>query len=117
MRAITTTLGPNAAPGAVSGMIRCDEWADAPLAVQVAIASGAVNFTVQHSFDDPNDLINPVPLASMFWDTSFCPAGAIGGVAPLTFAIPTAPLWIRIMMNSGAGALRMTATQYNVVDE
>jgi|HubBroStandDraft_6_1064221.scaffolds.fasta_scaffold2088602_1 hypothetical protein len=117
MRAITTTLGPNAAGGATSGMIRLDEWADAPLGVQVAIASGAVNFTVQHSFDDPNDLINPVPLANMFWDTSLCPAGAIGGAAGLTFAIPVAPLWMRIMMNSGAGALRMTVTQYNVVDE
>jgi hypothetical protein len=116
MRAITRTLGPNAA-GLTSSMIRLDEWADAPLGVQVAIASGAVNFTVQHSFDDPNDLINPVPLASMFWDTSFCPAGAIGGSAPITFAIPTAPLWMRILMNSGTGALRFTVTQYNVVDE
>lgn len=116
MRAITATLGPNAA-GQASSMIRLDEWADAPLGVQVAVASGTVNFTVQHSFDDPNDLINPVPVGSMFWDTSLVPAGAIAGTAGLTFAIPTAPLWIRCLMNSGTGALRMTVTQYNVVDE
>lgn len=116
MRAITVNLGPGAA-GQASSMIRLDEWADAPLGVQVAIASGAVDFTVQHSFDDPNDLINPVPLLNMFWDTSFIPSGGINGVAPLTFAIPTAPLWMRILMNSGTGALRMTVTQYNVVDE
>lgn len=117
MRAITASIGPNAAPGSTTSMIRLDEWADAPLGVQVAIASGAVDFTVQHSFDDPNDLINPVPLANMFWDTSFCPAGAIGGSAPITFAIPTAPLWMRLLLNSGAGAVRLTVTQYNVVDE
>jgi hypothetical protein len=116
MRAITRTLGPGAA-GQASGMIRLDEWADAPLGVQVAIISGTVDFTVQHSFDDPNDLINPVPLPNMFWDTSFIPAGGINGVAPLTFAIPTAPLWMRVVMNSGTGAVRMTVTQYNVVDE
>ena len=116
MRAITRTLGPGAA-GQASGMIRLDEWADAPLGVQVSVVSGTVDFTVQHSFDDPNDLISPVPLANMFWDTSFCPAGAINGTAPLTFAIPTAPLWMRVLMNAGAGALRLTVTQYNVVDE
>lgn len=116
MRAITTTLGPNAAGGAASSMIRLDEWADAPVGVQVAVASGAVNFTVQHSFDDPNDLVNPIAPANMFWDTSLVPAGAVGGTAGLTFAIPTAPLWMRILMNSGAGALRMTVTQYNVVE-
>ena len=117
MRAITATLGPNAAGGASSRMIRLDEWADAPIGVQVAIASGAVDFTIQHSMDDPNDLIWPVPLASMFWDTSLLPAGAIAGTAGLTFSIATAPLWMRVLMNSGTGALRMTVTQYNVVDE
>ena len=102
---------------AASNMIRLDEWADAPLGVQVAIASGAVNYTVQHSMDAPNDLISPVPLANMFSDTSLLPAGAIAGTAGLSFSIATAPLWMRILMNSGTGALRMTVVQYNVVDE
>ena len=76
-----------------------------------------MNFTVQHSFDNPNNLINPVPLANMFWDTSLIPAAAINGVAPTSFAVPTAPLWMRVLMNSGTGALRLTIAQYNVVDE
>jgi hypothetical protein len=117
MRAITVSLGPAAAPGTASAPIRLDEWSDAPVAVQVAIASGAVNFTVQHSFDDPNALITPIAQGSMFWDTGLVPAAAIGGAAGTTFAIPTAPLWIRLLLNSGSGAVRMTVTQYQVVNE
>ena len=52
MRPITVTAGPSAGP---SNMVRLDEWADAPVGVQVSL-SGSGNFTVQHSFDDPNDL-------------------------------------------------------------
>jgi|SRR5580692_8800859 hypothetical protein len=113
MRPITVTVGPNAA-GQPSNMVRLDEWADAPLGIQVSILSGAVNYTVQHSFDDPNDLISPVPLASMFWDTGLVPAGAIGASAGITFSIATAPLWMRLLMNSGAGEAKMVVTQYNV---
>lgn len=113
MRPITVSVGPNAAAATPSNMVRLDEWADAPLGVQVSTA-GAVNFTVQHSFDDPNDLISPVPLASMFWDTGLVPAGAIGGTAGITFSMATAPVWMRILMNSGAGSAKMVLTQYNV---
>jgi hypothetical protein len=52
----------------------------------------------------------------MFWDTSLIPAGAIGGSAGITFSIPTAPLWMRIILNSGTGSVRMVVTQYNVVE-
>lgn len=115
MRPITVTLGPNQA-GQASNMIRLDEWADAPVGVQVA-TQGAVTFTVMHSFDDPNDLINPIPVGSMFWDTGLVPAGAIGGTTGLTFAMPVAPLWMRVAITAGTGNLRMTVTQYNVVEE
>lgn len=116
MRPIKVTVGPNAAVPVGSNMVRLDEWADAPLAVQVSV-NGTINYTVQHSFDDPNDLINPVAVGSMFWDTGLVPAGAIGGTAGITFAIATAPLWMRVYANSGAGSATMTLTQYNVVDE
>jgi hypothetical protein len=96
-------------------MIRLDEWADAPVGVQVSVA-GTANYTVQHSFDDPNDLINPVPVGSMFWDTGLVPAGAIGAAAGITFAMATAPLWMRLLFNSGTGSAKMVVTQYNVVE-
>lgn len=111
MRPITVT---QAGVGA-SNMIRLDEWADAPVGVQVSILSGSPTFTVQHSFDDPNDLINPVPVGSMFWDTGLVPAGAIGGTAGLTFSMATAPLWMRLNVTV-AGTAKMVVTQYNVVE-
>jgi len=84
-------------------MIRLDEWADAPVGVQCSV-QGTANFTVQHSFDDPNDLVNPVPVGSMFWDTGLVPAGAVGATAGLTFSMATAPLCMRLFLNSGSGA-------------
>jgi hypothetical protein len=112
MRPITVTAGPAVGP---SNMIRLDEWADAPVGVQVSILSGSPTFTVQHSFDDPNDLINPVPVGSMFWDVGLVPGGAIGGTAGLTFSMATAPLWMRLNLTVG-GTAKMVVTQYNVVE-
>jgi hypothetical protein len=115
MRPITRTVGPNAAPDTPSSMVRLDEWADAPLGIQVSVA-GTVNYSVQHSFDDPNDLINPVPIADMWWDSSLIPLAAVNAIAGTTFSMATAPLWMRILLNSGAGSAKMVVQQYNVVE-
>ncbi len=113
MRAITVNV---AAPG-TSRPIRLDEWADAPVGGEVA-TTGTVNFTVQHCFDEgPDSLTNPIPAASMFWDTSLVPPAAIGGTVGTSFSIATAPLWMRIVLNSGSGSVRMVVTQYNSVNE
>jgi hypothetical protein len=117
MRPITVTLGPNAAVPVTSQMIRLDEWADAPLGVQVAV-TGTVSFTVQHSFDEgPDSLVSPIPLASMFWDTSLLPTtGWVNGTVGASCSIATAPIWMRITLNSGTGSVRMVVSQYNVVE-
>lgn len=117
MRPITVTIpaGQGSFP-AYSNWVRLDEWSDPPVGVQVAV-SGTVNYTVQHTFDTgPDDLISPIPIANMFWDTSLIPAGAIGGTAGISFSIPTAPIWMRIALNSGSGSVRMVVSQYNVVE-
>jgi hypothetical protein len=115
MRPITTVLGPGATP-LTSPPIRLDEWADPPLGVQVAV-TGTANFTVQHSFDEgPDSLVNPIPVNQMFWDTSLIPAGGVAGSTGMSFSMATAPLWMRIVLNSGTGSVRMVLTQYNVVE-
>jgi hypothetical protein len=112
----TAAGGSAAAPLGGSSWIRCDEWADPPLGVQIA-PTGTVNFTVQHCFDEgPDSLVSPLPLNQMFWDTSLIVAGGVGGTSGITFSIATAPLWMRVLMVSGTGSLRMVVTQYNVVE-
>ena len=116
MRPITQTLGPSVSAGTASPPIRLDEWADAPLGCAVSV-TGTVNYTVQHSFDEgPDSLTNPIPAASMFWDNSLIPAGAVGGTTGISFSMATAPLWIRVVINSGAGSVRMVVVQFNVVE-
>jgi hypothetical protein len=100
-------------PSPINGMIRLDEWAFPPIAVQIAV-TGTVNFTVQHSFDEgPDSLVNPISLANMFWDTGLIPPGGVNGAAGVSFSLPVAPLWLRIVLNSGSGSVRMVVTQYN----
>jgi hypothetical protein len=114
MRPVQVNLGPNAATNATSAMARMDEWADAPLGVQLVVSAGTA--TVQSSFDDPNDLVNPVPVGSMAWDSSLMPAGAIGAAGTISFSIATAPLWLRLLAATGPATARMTLVQYNVVE-
>lgn len=106
MRPITA----KATPAAPSAMVCLDPWNGPALGVQVSPIGGAT-FTIDYSFDDPNDLVSPVPLGSMFWDSSFCPAGAIGGSTGVTFAIPTAPIWMRVRLLNAQGSVRATFTQ------
>jgi hypothetical protein len=114
MRSITATVGPGTTP-LTSPPIRLDEWADAQLGIQVAV-TGTANFTIQHSFDEgPDSLVNPIPVASMAWDSSLIPPGGVNGSATSSFSLPVAPLWMRMTLNSGSGSVRMVVTQYNVV--
>jgi hypothetical protein len=106
MRAITANV--NAA--VTQAMVRLDNYATAVLGCQV-VAAGGANFTLQHSSDDPNDLVNPVPLANMAWDNSLLPPAAQSGAASVTFQIMTSPLWMRLTLTNGLGAVRATFLQ------
>jgi len=112
MRPITVSIPAGSPTNTQSNMVRLDEWADAPVGVQLSGVSGTVQ--VQHSFDDPNDLINPVPVGSMFWDTGLCTAASY--TANTTFSIATAPLWMRLNVSAGPGGGKLVITQYNVVE-
>lgn len=115
MRPLSASVGPNAAAGATSRLMRFDEWADSPISIQ-AVTEGTINYSIQHSHDDPNDLINPVPLADMWWDSGLFPAAAANTSANISFGILTAPLWIRLLVNSGTGSVRVTVVQYNTYE-
>jgi hypothetical protein len=53
----------------------------------------------------------------MFWDSSLVPpATAVGASLGTTFSMATAPLWMRIVLSSGAGSVKLVVQQYNVVE-
>jgi hypothetical protein len=114
MRPISVTVGPG--PG-TSNPIRLDEWADAGVGVQVVVIGTVTSFTVQTSMDEgPDSLVNPIPLANMAWDTGLVPAGAVTGGTSISFGLGAAgiavvPLWIRIVLTTGTGSVRMNVVQ------
>jgi hypothetical protein len=106
MRAITAIASPiNLQP-----MVNLDSWQGAAMGVQVN-PSGGAEFTIDLTFDNPNDLIYPVPLAQVAWSTTMIPALAVAGTAGLTFSLPTAPIWIRCSLLNGVGQVRATYLQ------
>jgi hypothetical protein len=69
-------------------------------------------YQIDYSFEDPNDLVSPVPLASMNWDNTLIPTVAQQATASTTFVIPTAPIWARVQLLGGATSVRVVFTQY-----
>ena len=105
-RAITRT----ATPAVPSAMVNLDSWQGSVMGVQ-AVPSGGAEYTIDCSFDNPNDLIWPVPLASMAFDTGLIPGIAIESLLGTTFTIPTAPIWIRVSLLNAVGQVRATYVQ------
>jgi hypothetical protein len=99
MRAITATVTPTQP----SALIRMDNYATAVLGGQVVVSGGAA-YQLQHSYDDPCDLVNPVPVGSMFWDQSLLPSEMKGATATEsgTFQIMACPLWFQLELEAAA---------------
>jgi hypothetical protein len=106
MRAITASVTP-AAPQA---LVRLDNYATAVLGGAV-VASGGGAFALEHSFDDPCDLVSPVPFANMTWDDSLLPDDVKAGNASVSFQVMAAPLYFRLNLTNGVGAVRATFLQ------
>lgn len=71
---------------------------------------GNGSFSVEYSFDDPNDLVNPTPVNQMTWLTDMSPI--VDGIQGATGIIQVAPLYIRCRLTGTQGAVTMTCTQY-----
>lgn len=79
------------------------------LGMAVELVSGAANFTVQHTFDDPNNLTPGVsqPLA-------FNSALITAAAATIDGSYQTPIVAVRLLINSGTGALRARFVQAGV---
>ena len=85
------------------------------LAVMLAMTNPGASaaYQIDYTFEDPNDLISPVPLASLTWDNTLIPAVAKAAVTSTTFTIQTAPVWARVQCLGGATSVRVVFTQYD----
>ena len=96
-----------------SPSIALDPWAFPQVAIQCSV-TGTVNYTVQQTLDNPNDPVNPIARTSMQWvdhpDTNL-----VAATATMQGNYGYAPLFMRLVINSGSGSVRMTVIQANVV--
>src|SRR6202453_508734 len=95
--------------------VRLDELANTQVTIQCDV-TGAVNFTVQGSMDDPNSNFGtPVLPSAMTWIATSATAavGATGAVATNWLFAPT---WARVLLNSGSGTVTATFAQANVAN-
>lgn len=118
---ITSIVISGAATGAVtvgtSGVgstpwVRLDEWASPPVGIQCDV-SGAVNYTLQSTYDDPNSPTDPVSVSAMIWyptnDTN-----AVNSTGSVQTNFLFTPTYVRVLLNSGSGSVAMKVIQYNV---
>jgi hypothetical protein len=105
--ASTVTVGTSAVAG--TEWFRLSEWGSPKTSIQVDTA-GTVNYTLQQSLDDPNDPTNPTPASLMTWVNHPDPA-AVGASGPIQTSYDHVPRWLRCVLNSGTGAVTITAAQ------
>lgn len=105
------TVGTNGV--ASSRWVRLDSWAFSQVGIQVDV-SGTINYTVQQTFDDPNDLSNPVTPANVIWVNS-SDSAVVSKAVDAQSSYAYAPTYVKITANSGTGSARLTAVQYGNV--
>lgn len=120
-KTVTSITISSAAAGAItvgnsqSGSITLalDTWALPMVGLQVSV-SGTVNYSVQSTFDNPNDPANPVAPSALQWlDSS--DAAVVNATATKQSNFAYAPPLVRLVLNSGAGSARISIIQYGVV--
>ena len=109
MQPITVTASDASGGAVASGLVRFDDWAPGTVSIQVTV-TGTVNYTVQTSMDDPNSPTNPVALASMTWIPS-TDTNVVGQTDSKSSTFAAAPLFARVLLNSGAGSISATFLQ------
>lgn len=105
------TVGTNGV--ASTAWVRLDEYAPAPVGVGTD-SSGTVSYTIQQTFDDPNSATNPVLPSAVTWVSS-ADAGAVNATGPIASSFSFAPIFVRVLLNSGTGIVTATFSQPGAV--
>jgi len=104
------TVGTNGVGS--SQWVRLDEWASAQVAVQCT-ASGTVNYTIQQTMQDPNSPTNPVVPYSVAW-ISTADTGGVGATGTVASYFAYAPIFVKVLLNSGTGSVSTVVSQLGV---
>jgi hypothetical protein len=104
------TVGTSGA--ASTPWVRLDEWANSECSIQCNV-TGTVNYTVQVSNDDPNSITSPILPSAMTWLPTNDPT-VVGATASQQSNFFFSPTFTRVLLNSGAGSVTATFTQFNV---
>ena len=106
MRAITASV----TPVANTALVRMDNYATAVVGGAIVVSGGA-QFLLDYSFDDPCDLVSPVPVAQMNWSRDLLPGPAQMGLANVSFQMMACPLYFRLSLGNALGSVRGTFLQ------
>lgn len=105
--ATTVKVGTNAI---ASRMVRMDDYAANAQAALAVVVSGTVNYSVQTSMDDPGWLYSGITPQAMTWIDSTDTA-VVSATATKSSTFTVAPLFVRLLLNSGSGTATMTIRQ------
>lgn len=96
------TVGTNTVAG--SRWVRFDDFAPSNISIQCDV-TGTANYTVQSTLDDPNDVFNPTPVASVNWLNS-SDVNIVSVAANRQSNFLFAPRYARVLLNSGTGSVK-----------
>jgi hypothetical protein len=104
------TVGTNGI--ASTAWVRFNDWAPGSVSIQCT-ASGTVNYTIQQTLDDPNSPTNPVIPSAVTWIATSDTAG-VGATGSIQSNYAYAPVFARVLLNSGSGTVVATFLQSGV---
>jgi hypothetical protein len=90
-----------------------DSYANSQVAIEVDV-TGTVNYTIQQTLDDPNSINHPTSVSSLTWINTSDSAG-VGATGSIQSNYAYAPVYARVLLNSGTGSLTAKFTQFGAV--
>ena len=87
-----------------SPWVRFDDWAPNFITAMCSV-TGTVNYTVQTTLDDPNNPVDPVPVGEMVWQDAL-DANLVSESTNKSGGFQYAPVFAKIVLNSGNGSVR-----------
>jgi hypothetical protein len=101
------TVGTNGV--ASTPWIHLDEWAYPQVFLQCDV-TGTVNYTIQQTMDSANSNTNPVSPSAITWFNTTDTNG-VNATASIQSSYAIAPLWTRVLLNSGTGSVVFKVSQ------